>query len=115
MQKLTTQNSCLGCKIGCKTAHNSRGGVSLNQKGKSLLGLCFENLWSCMCTTLVFEYPPITVHCLSQTKRKHTEAFCETKGSPLYSCLGVGTQIKLVWMVCHWSLRTLPIFLRVIL
>ena len=46
----------MGAKL-CHKYTNSCLGV-FSSKGQISISVCFENLWSCMCTTLVFEWPP---------------------------------------------------------
>ena len=53
--KHVPQNILWG-KIGCKTVQNSCLGVFFS-KGQISFRVCFENVWSFMCTTLVFECP----------------------------------------------------------
>ena len=55
------KKKCLGGKIGGKTA-KFLFRVVIPQKGKYLL--CFENLWSRMCTTLVFQCLTPALHSL---------------------------------------------------
>ena len=49
----TMQCSCLGSKIGYISVQNYCLGCSFSE-GQISFRVCFENLWSCMCTTLIF-------------------------------------------------------------
>ena len=53
------QKSCLLGKIGSKNCVKfSLGGIFPGEDESQSIRVCFEDLWSHICTTLVFECPP---------------------------------------------------------
>ena len=55
--QMLPKKSCLGGKIGCKNCMKFLFGSVFLERA-NLDQVYFENLWSRMCTTLVFEQPP---------------------------------------------------------
>ena len=59
------QKSLFKVKLGAKS-HKIlvyKGGLN-SSEGKSDNRVCFENLWSCICTTLIFEWSPRVPVCV---------------------------------------------------
>ena len=52
-----SKKACLGVNLGENHAKFSIKGC-FSWRGEIMIRVCFKNLWSCMCTTLVFKWPP---------------------------------------------------------